>query len=65
MKSIKRCLVRAIRLNDSTTCWFEQWKIDTEIPDTLLDYINISFCTDLCYRYRPLFWCGWQDRDIQ
>ena len=59
------CLMRAIRLTDSTTCWLELWQIDTEIPDTLLDYININICAGVRDRYRQLFWCSWKDRDIQ
>jgi len=40
--------MRAVRLSDSTTFWFEQWQIDTEISDTILYYININFYSGLC-----------------
>jgi len=45
--------------------WLGQWQIDTEIPDTLLEYININFGAGLCDRCRQPFWCSWQDGDIQ
>jgi len=57
--------MRAVRLSDSTTFWLEQWQIDTEIPDTILYYININFFRASVDRYRQPFWCSWQDRDIQ